>query len=341
MRVGKAFFGAAVVAAAMAGPVQAKMAEVPSYNWTGFYFGGGVGAQWLDGDVDVDGDKTLTKDVECADVEHQDGDGHIPSPIVDPINGTRCVPSHVTYGPFPFGSSGDLDGDPSLFGTVIGGFDWQSTRHPRLVIGAFVDADFGDADADFDLSFSKHGYELGSAHGKLKLDYLLTVGGRVGVLSQDYKTLAYGLLGWSHAEFDNGSFAVHVDPPFGFPGVTAYGELPNDSDGLTVGGGVESKLTDRLSLRLEGRATFLGAVSSGFSNSNASTKDGKLFGGRTEIDNTPICGNDPRGDGKQYDCLEKITKTTDIGGSLGIDPDLYSFRAVLTYKFGGHPAALK
>ena len=314
-----------MLAAAMAGPVQAKMAEVPAYNWSGFYIGGGGGVHWLDGDVDLNGEKTLKEQVRCVDVPaygHADGtcietDGFVP-----------------VYGPSPFSSSGNLDGDASIFGTVIGGFDWQSRRHPRIVIGAFVDADFGDADADFDLSISMRCcrdkvYEIGSAHGQLELDYLFTVAGRIGVLSQDHKTLAYALVGWTHAEFYNGSFDVHVSPGYGFPSVWASGTLPDEADGVTVGGGVETKLTPKLSLRLEARATFFDSESSDFS--------GWAQGG--EYTGNPFYGGPPKcGGGDISHCQEIITKQTDVDGSINIDPDLYSFRAVLSYKFGRHHA---
>ena len=318
MRMCKAFLGAAMLAAAMAGPVQAKMAEFPSYNWSGFYIGGGVGVHWLDGDVDLNGEKTKKKQVDCVDV------------VSAYDNHYTCIESTSVYGPFPFNSSGDLDGDASVFGTIIGGFDWQSRRHPRIVFGAFIDADFGDADADFDLSISTYGRRIGSAQGQLELDYLFTVAGRIGVLSPDQKTLAYALVGWTHAEFDNGSFEVRVNPGHGFPSVLASGKLPDEADGVTVGGGVESKLTDKLSLRLEARATFFGSESSNFSGwAAAEPYDGTKF----------YYGPEGCGGGDISSCQEKITKQTDVDGSINIDPDLYSFRAVLTYKFGRQHAA--
>ena len=61
-----------MLAAAMAGPVQAKMAEVPAYNWSGFYIGGGGGVQVRVGRRI--GDLTTEHEPELLRIHHRKND---------------------------------------------------------------------------------------------------------------------------------------------------------------------------------------------------------------------------------------------------------------------------
>ena len=335
MRMGKAFLGAAMLAAAMAGPVQAKMAEVPAYNWSGFYIGGGGGVHWLDGDVDFDKSKSWELRKECRDYEYADGDHFWFKDYGECVAGTIKEFSHS------FSTSTDLDGDPSLFGTFIVGIDWQSKRNPRIVAGAFVDIDFGNADADFTLTKNTCDCAYVIGDGELELDYLLTIGGRIGILSEDNTTLAYILAGYSHAEFD-GSLNLYDHRR----GVTTH-LLPSEFNGGTIGGGVERKLSDRLSLRLEGRATFLRSESATFSKWTTDEYPIKVYAGDPiyQDDPIPLTAVAVIDKPTLYDCGTEIKCTQKVIVSehhkektIDLEPDIFSFRAVLTYKFGGRHA---
>ena len=331
MRMGRAFLGAAVLAAAMAGPVQAKMAEVPYDSWTGFYVGGGFGFHWLDGDVDYNKTKSFEVRKECRSYTYSPDDNFWLKDYKECVPETKYERSHS------FDTSADLDGDPSLFGTLIGGIDWQSKSNPRVVFGAFVDVDFGNANADFTLEKTiawrdcECTYTIGD--GDLELDHLLTVGGRIGVLSEDRKTLTYVLAGYSHAEMDGSLNLYHRGE------VTTHA-LPSSFDGGTFGAGVETKLSDKLSLRLEGRATFLKSESATFSQDSIDPypKDYVYYQGDTDHAYLNKCGD-------TITCTQKvIVKERHKEKTIDIDPDVFSFRAVLTYKFGRRhamPAPLK
>ena len=85
-----------------------------------------------------------------------------------------------------------------------------------------------------------------------------TVGGRAGVLVTP-STLAYGLLGYSWFDFDNLRVSV-VDSSSGGGG--GFSGTLNEPirNGITVGGGIEQKITPDLSLRAEYRFTDLGDI---------------------------------------------------------------------------------
>lgn len=83
---------------------------------------------------------------------------------------------------------------------------------------------------------------------KLELDWMFSVIGRAGYLAAP-NTLLYGLAGWTYGHF------TADDLPFN----VGYGQISDfGSHGITVGGGLEQKLSSKWSLRAEYRYTNFG-----------------------------------------------------------------------------------
>ena len=81
---------------------------------------------------------------------------------------------------------------------------------------------------------------------QVSLDWMVSVIGRAGFLATP-NTLLYGLGGWTFGHFDVDQLA------FGLGRIDSF-----DSDGPTVGGGIEQKLSPNWSLRAEYRYTNFG-----------------------------------------------------------------------------------
>ena len=132
-----------------------------------------------------------------------------------------------------WGWSGDASG--AVGGGQIG-YNWQSQR---FVYG--LEADISAADIGISETFVVPGAVLNAS---ATIDWLATVRGRAGVLVQP-NLLLYGTLGLAivHAEARASVNAI---------GFTSLGIEESRTDtGLVYGLGVESKLNDRLSARLE------------------------------------------------------------------------------------------
>jgi outer membrane immunogenic protein len=155
---------------------------------------------------------------------------------------------HIFYGG-PVG--GDVGWD------VSAGIDAELNQ--MFVVGAFANFDWSNIDTEGTFhSDSK------TAHvSAFDLKNAWTVGGRAGVLITP-STLVYGLLGYSWFDFDNlrvsaidsGGGSQRSDSGGGFARVL---NEPIRS-GITVGGGIEQKITPNLSLKAEYRFTDLGHI---------------------------------------------------------------------------------
>ena len=133
---------------------------------------------------------------------------------------------------------------PDLGGTGIGGmigvgYDFQPTD--RLIYGVFLD--YSSSNVANDTSLNIGAPVATSAEYDLTQASALTIGGRFGyVPSTD--SLVYGLLGYTHAEWEG---------EFSFGG---SGDSYNfDNKGLTIGFGMETFVADNLTLRIEYRHT--------------------------------------------------------------------------------------
>jgi outer membrane immunogenic protein len=166
-------------------------------NWTGFYFGGGVGGVM----------------VSAADTE------------VIPFRGTETI---------NFGNQG-------LLGTVQGGFDIQFPMS-RWVAGVFVDYDWMSVQAE------RAGNYWRFANGplfwrNLSVDNEWSAGGRVGYLFSP-ETLVYGLGAYTSQSITVNGVLIGNMLPF---------NQSLDAGGWSVGAGLETRLRDNWSLKLEYR----------------------------------------------------------------------------------------
>ena len=161
-------------------------------------------------------------------------DGRIGSP-----NGQ----GHVSYG-------GPVGGD---VGWEVGaGIDAQLGQ--MFVVGAFANLDWSNMDTTG--TFHSNSTTVHASAFDLKNAW--TVGGRAGVLVTP-STLAYGLLGYSWFDFDNPRVSAVDSSSDGGGGFSATLNEPI-RNGITVGGGIEQKISPDLSLKAEYRFTDLGDV---------------------------------------------------------------------------------
>jgi outer membrane immunogenic protein len=138
--------------------------------------------------------------------------------------------------------------DGNIIGIVQGGFDWEIA--PGFVIGAYADWTFGDLinnnghDFDENLNFDSHFDNSTSS--------MVDVLGRVG-FAPTPNLLVFALGGWSWLDVDT-NFKVR-DHDSG--DVLFHNDDNVTANGFTVGGGLEWKFTDNLSVRGEYRFTDL------------------------------------------------------------------------------------
>jgi outer membrane immunogenic protein len=207
------------------------------------------------------------------------------------------------FGTFNKLESSASDDDWNVFGTVQVGYD--RLLGDRFLIGAFADFDFFK---DSDLTFSsKKGF--GSLNGKVEKDNLWTAGGRLGFLVTP-RVLVYGLLGYSRMSLE-GSLDAHFNGPGKDTNLPL--KIDDNVDGWTVGAGVETKLDQRLSLKLEYRYS--------------------------EFDGAAAKVTDADYDVWKYNKW-KLVHSTKQGAKLDLDDtEVHSVRAVLSFKLGGHETA--
>ncbi|MDX2307610.1 MAG: outer membrane beta-barrel protein [Hyphomicrobium sp.] len=179
---------------------------------------------------------------------------------------------------FGFGADASAEGigGGNMTATVLGGYDIPLTSH--IVAGVLASADWSATESSLDMSVALT--EIDTLTGApiqvdggrvsaelLNLDYSWTIGGRLGYAAGS-DLLVYGLLGYTRAQFK--------DISFGVDGCTCLAFDMPSLDGVTVGGGFEKFLTDRISLKAEYRYTDLEAF--------GETLDLDLFGFGYEID---------------------------------------------------------
>ncbi len=134
------------------------------------------------------------------------------------------------------------------------------------------------------------------------LDNELSIGGRLGYLVTP-ATLIYGSIGYSRIELDDARLSVNVD------GLGSFGTRVASSgaiDGFFLGGGIETKITDNISLKLDYRYT--------------------------------------NGDSEQITLLPDVLPEANDFVRAEIDPDIQTVRLSLDYRFnfgGVDPAPLK
>ncbi len=142
-------------------------------------------------------------------------------------------------------------GGEGWMGQVGAGFDFQVGD--KFLVGIFGDYTFSDIES----SASAEGYAClgggcigpGEVYYKLKADSMWFVGGRAGYLANP-DTLLYALIGYTEVDFD---------AKFGFENYDCEGDCSNSykygwsQGGLTFGGGIETKLSESITAKLEYR----------------------------------------------------------------------------------------
>ncbi len=199
-------------------------------------------------------------------------------------------------GPVAFGLDFDGFGGEGGALTIGGGYDYQFT--PRFVAGLLIDYTMHGADTDLDVNIAS----AITANFGFGLDNELSVGGRLGYLLTP-ATLIYGSAGYSRIELDDARFGIN----FGGPGFGVRVASSGAIDGIFLGGGVETKISDNISFKIDYRYTD---------------------GDSEQITLLPDLGG---GIANQFVRAE-------------IDPDIQTVRMSLDYRFnfgGSDPAPLK
>ena len=142
-------------------------------------------------------------------------------------------------------------GGEGWLGQIGGGYDFQ--LGDKFLVGIFGDYTFSDIKSS--VSVDGFGGIDGLGGGGLAANYKLTadsmwfVGGRAGMLVNP-DTLIYGLFGYSQVNFE-GKFNYDFCPPEGGCGDTYKYDW--DQGGLTFGGGMETKITEAITGKIEYR----------------------------------------------------------------------------------------
>jgi len=288
-----AYLGTAGMAAAD-GMYEGSMKDAPEpiapvMSWTGFYIGGGVGAGAVVHELDVNAYEDVYKR-SCS----RKGYGY-----------EYVCGDYSLYSESAANLNFDGIGGEGIFGTVQIGYDWQFS--PRGVFGFFADADLSGIETELDFSASEDGYTWVSGSGDVEMDYMWTIGARLGYLTTP-DTLLYVLLGYSQAEFDDPSISINYD------GYSDTFKTSLDTfSGVTVGVGMETRLDRNWGLKLEYRFTQL--------------SDEELFSASSsEYDSGYQCSYGCAYDSKKY--------LVESGVSADLEPSIHTGRVVLTYRFG-------
>lgn len=285
-----AYLGTAGMAAAD-GMYEGSMKDAPAplppvMSWTGFYIGGGVGAGAVVHELDINAYEDVYKSCKYE---------------VSAKSSSSCSNGYYLYSESAANLNFDGIGGEGIFGTVQIGYDWQFS--PRGVFGFFADADLSGIETELDFSVSEDGYTWLSGNGEVAMDWMWTIGARLGLLTTP-DTLFYALIGYSQAEFDDPSISINFD------GYSDTFKTSLDTfSGITVGLGMETRLDQNWGLKLEYRFTQFSDEEL-FSYSDSYYKGG--YG----------CGQ----------CSKKYY--VEEGISADLEPSLHTGRVVLTYRFG-------
>jgi len=165
-------------------------------------------------------------------------------------NKVTAVPGDaVKNEPNAMGSRVSLDGlgAEGSFVSLGLGADYQFRE--RFVVGAFFDYDFGSIDTKGDVNIPAVPL---SAHGQVEIDDIWSVGGRLGFLPTP-STLLF--LSAGYTRIGSADIKADISGPFESTARASVSSIA----GVFYGGGFETLLTDRISLKGEYRYTDLGS----------------------------------------------------------------------------------
>jgi outer membrane immunogenic protein len=229
------------------------VAPLPVFDWTAFHIGAGVGGNY--GFTNQQGD-----------VFYDEGDR-----FTDPnyLNLLQLDLSSDT-------------GDAGFFGTIEAGYDYQMDQ---IVFGVLANYDFGKTKmgTSAKLTSGTCASEDCSVSASMSTEVgdSWAIGGRLGFLPTE-RTLLYALGGYTQAKINqNGWITADVQQL----GLTGFNEGISNSGwqgGWFVGAGVETMLTDNISLKGEYRYNDYGSVSSSRSDLINTNPDQYLGGDRSD-----------------------------------------------------------
>jgi len=135
-----------------------------------------------------------------------------------------------------YGEAGDASG---FVGGGQIGYNWQSQQ---LVYGLEADISLSDISAEGSASVPG----LVTVSGSASIDFMATVRGRLGVLIEP-RLLVYGTVG---VAFASGETRLQANVPV-MPQLSGSASTSESATGLAYGIGVEGKLSDTMSARIE------------------------------------------------------------------------------------------
>lgn len=284
-----------------------KDAPLPGvvYDWSGLSVGIGIGVGQFDQDVHA---KAWRNDVLYKKKCYEE----IPVPelaLTSLVSTDNCTPFYKVDEKSNYLAANANDDDWKAFGTVQIGYD--RLFGDRFLIGAFADYDFY-RDSDLTFSNSKW-YGKDFLSGEVERDGIWSAGARLGFLVTP-RVLLYGMVAYSQMKLD-GNLTAHLHDPYwkGNPTDLAV-RVEENVSGYSLGGGLEAKLDQRLSLKIEYRYSHFDGAS------------GKVTGGDTNYWNKDC----------YYGCDYKVFKrVVEEGARLDLgETDVHSVRAVLSFKLG-------
>jgi outer membrane immunogenic protein len=275
-----------VAGSAMAADMPLKAPPLPVWSWAGFYGGGNLGYGWAS-DPSTLTDSTSTTLTRCNACD-------TPNPTLIPL-GTTTVTAVGT-------------GNVNLSGVIGGlqvGYNWQNTS---WVYGWEADIQASGQTGSLSICDTA-GCPAGSgmATQTVKLPWFGTLRARLGFVPSP-RWLVYATGGLAVAEIQD---SIAQGPVGGPAGIGA--SIDATRAGFAVGGGVETALTDRWSVKLEYLFMGFGTISTGGTGAATTTTTG-------------ACGfcAPPR-------ILEQITTQTTSTMSTRIDDNI--IRVGLNYHF--------
>jgi outer membrane immunogenic protein len=209
-------------------------------NWTGLKVGIGVGSQYDQAKTTVDGSHDLTAPF------HED-------PNTDNFTGNAS-------------GTNDL-GKTKFIGTLDASYDYQMNKN--FVMGLIGSYDFGSKKTMGGSAAGLSDWDEGSSsgHGDARITTIFNtkntaaLGLRLGALANE-STLVYAAAGWTNTKYNqSATYASHAKNNDYYPyDYTSSLSKNGHKNGYFLGGGLETKFTDRISGKLEYRYSNFGRI---------------------------------------------------------------------------------